>query len=153
MNKLFLAIIVLFTLNLFAQDKSAPQFLIESESKYTFAETIDSLNNLGNQNGWKLVAIHDLQKSLKKNGKDVLPINIIEFCNPEYSYAVLNDDASKQVSALMPCRISVYEKPDGRTYISRINPEFLAASFGNVKNSPMAKAIGDIENILSRLLK
>ncbi|MFZ6034290.1 MAG: DUF302 domain-containing protein [Melioribacter sp.] len=153
MNKLLLAIIVLFTLNLFAQEKNTPQFLIENESKYTFSETVDSLSRLGNRNGWKIVAIHDLQKSLKKNGKEVLPVNIIEFCNPEYSYEVLKEDNYKAVSALMPCRISVYEKSDGKTYISRINPEFLAASFGNVKNSPMAKAIGDVEYILSRLLK
>lgn len=153
MNKFLLIIALLFSLNLFAQQKSTPPFLIENESKYTFAETIDSLNTLGNQNGWKLVAKHDLQLSLKKNGKEVLAVNIIELCNPEYSYVVLKEDISKQVSALMPCRISVYEKSDGRTYISRINPEFLSASFDNAEGSVMAKAISDIEGILSRLLK
>ncbi len=152
MNKFLLVIVVLFSLNLFAQQKSTPTFLIENESKYNFMETVDSLNKLGNQNGWKMITIHDLQKSLKKNGKEVLSINIIEFCNPEYSYAVLKEDISKQVSALMPCRISVYEKSDGRTYISRINPEFLSV-YNNGEDTAMAKAISDIEDILSRLLK
>lgn len=152
MNKFLLVIVVLFSLNLFARQKSTPTFLIENESKYNFMETVDSLNKLGNQNGWKIITIHDLQKSLKKNGKEVLSINIIEFCNPEYSYAVLKEDISKQVSALMPCRISVYEKSDGRTYISRINPAFLSV-YNNGEDTAMAKAISDIEDILSRLLK
>lgn len=30
------------------------------------------------------------------------------------------------ISAMMPCRVAVYEKADGKTYISRINPGLFA---------------------------
>ena len=81
-----------------------------------------------------------------------MPVNVIELCNPKYSYEVLKDDNSKLISTMMPCRISVYEKANGKTYISRINPEFLYNSFDSSKSNEMSKAIEEIESILNKLI-
>lgn len=152
MLKLYMFILSAISINLFAQSKTNASFLLESESKLSFTQTIDSLKHFGNQNGWKVLTIHDLQQSLKKNGKEVLPINVIELCNPKYSYEVIKDDNSKLISTMMPCRISVYEKANGKTYISRVNPEFLSNNFNDSKSEGMAKAIEEIENILNKLI-
>ena len=74
-------------------------------------------------------------------------------CNPKYSSKVLKDDNSKLISAMMPCRISVYENVNGKAYISRVNPEFLYKNFGDSKSNGMAKAIEEIENILKKFVK
>lgn len=152
MNKSIILVLLIFSINLFGQSKNNIAFFLENESKLSFTQTIDSLKNCGNRNGWKVLTVHDLQQSLKKNGKEVLPINVIELCNPKYSYEVIKDDNSKFISTMMPCRISVYEKANGKTYISRINPEFLFNSFDNSKSDGMAKAIEEIENILKKLI-
>lgn len=152
MYKSIVLILAFISINLFAQQKTNVSFLLENESKLSFTQTIDSLKNCGNRNGWKVLTIHDLQQSLKKNGKEVLPANVIELCNPKYSYEVLKDDNSKLISTMMPCRISVYEKANGKTYISRINPEFLYNSFDNSKSDGMSKAIEEIESVLNKLI-
>lgn len=152
MYKSIVLILAFISINLFAQQKTNVPFLLENESKLSFTQTIDSLKNCGNRNGWKVLTIHDLQQSLKKNGKEVLSTNVIELCNPKYSYEVLKDDNSKLISTMMPCRISVYEKANGKTYISRINPEFLYNSFDNSKSDGMSKAIEEIESVLNKLI-
>ncbi|PJA96983.1 MAG: hypothetical protein CO129_03620 [Ignavibacteriales bacterium CG_4_9_14_3_um_filter_34_10] len=152
MYKSIILILAIISINLFAQQKNNVPFLIENGSELSFTQTIDSLKNCGNRNGWKVLTIHDLQQSLKKNGKEVLPVNVIELCNPKYSYEVLKDDNSKLISTMMPCRISVYEKANGKTYISRINPEFLYNSFDSSKSNGMSKAIEEIESIINKLI-
>jgi len=152
MYKSIILILAFISINLFAQQKNNVPFLIENGSELSFTQTIDSLKNCGNRNGWKVLTIHDLQQSLKKNGKEVLPVNVIELCNPKYSYEVLKDDNSKLISTMMPCRISVYEKANGKTYISRINPEFLYNSFDSSKSNGMSKAIEEIESIINKLI-
>lgn len=152
MYKSIILILTFISINFFAQQKNNVSFLLENESKLSFTQTIDSLKNCGNRNGWKVLTIHDLQQSLKKNGKEVLPANVFELCNPKYSYEVLKDDNSKFISAMMPCRISVYEKANGKTYISRINPEFLYNSFDSSKSNGMSKAIEEIESVLNKLI-
>ncbi|MGQ9642899.1 MAG: DUF302 domain-containing protein [Ignavibacterium sp.] len=152
MNKSIILMLTFLSINLFAQTKNNMPFLMENESKFSFTQTIDSLKDYGNRNGWKVLIIHDLQQSLKKNGKEVLPVNVIELCNPKYSYEVLKDDNSKLISTMMPCRISVYEKANAKTYISRINPAFLYNSFDSSKSNGMSKAIEEIESILNELI-
>lgn len=152
MNKSLILLLIIISINLFAQLKNDIPFLLESESNLSFNQTIDSLRNCGNRNGWKVLTIHDLQQSLKKSGKEVLPSNVIELCNPKYSYEVLKDDNSKLISTMMPCRVSVYEKENGKTYISRINPAFLDNTFDSSKSSGMSKAIEEIESILNKLI-
>ena len=102
MYKSIILILAIISINLFAQQKNNVPFLIENGSELSFTQTIDSLKNCGNRNGWKVLTIHDLQQSLKKNGKEVLPVNVIELCNPKYSYEVLKDDNSKLISTMMP---------------------------------------------------
>jgi uncharacterized protein (DUF302 family) len=76
---------------------------------------------------WQNPATHDLQESLAKSGKEVKPVKVIEICKPEYSGTMLEMSDERIVSVMMPCRISVYEKADGKTYISLLNMEAMAA--------------------------
>ncbi len=52
----------------------------------------------------------------------------------------------------MPCRISVYEKSNGKTYISRMNSGILAKSFGGTVEEVMTEASKEVEEILSLLI-
>jgi uncharacterized protein (DUF302 family) len=103
------------------------QLVIEQTSKFSFAKTIDLLVAEAERRDWKVPAVHDLQQSLAKSGKTVLPVKVIEICKPEFSGKMLELNDERIISVMMPCRISVYEKNDGLAYISLINAGALAA--------------------------
>jgi uncharacterized protein (DUF302 family) len=97
------------------------QLVIEHSSKFDFNKTIDLLIAEAERRNWKIPAVHDLQLSLAKSGKTVKPVKVIEICKPQYSGQLLELNHERIISVMMPCRISVYEKDDGSTYVSLIN--------------------------------
>lgn len=102
-------------------------FIVEQRSKFDFEGTVKKLVAEAEKREWKVPAIHDLQQSLAKSGKTVKPVKVIEICKPEYSGKMLELNHERIVSVMMPCRISVYEKEDGKTYIALINTGVMAS--------------------------
>lgn len=97
------------------------QLIIEEISRYDFANTVEMLVAEAERREWKVPFVHDLQQSLAKSGKEVKPVKVIEICKPEYSGKMLELNDERIISVMMPCRISVYEKEDGKTYIALVN--------------------------------
>jgi uncharacterized protein (DUF302 family) len=106
----------------------ANQLVIEHSSKFGFGKTVDLLVAEAERREWKVPAVHDLQQSLAKSGKTVKPVKVIEICKPQYSGKMLELNDERIISVMMPCRISVYEKNDGLTYVSLINAGEMASS-------------------------
>lgn len=103
------------------------RLIIEQLSPFDVASTVEKLIEAAAKKDWQNPATHDLQQSLAKSGKEVRPVKVIEICKPEYSGKMLEKSDERIVSVMMPCRISVYEKADGNTYISLLNMEAMAA--------------------------
>jgi uncharacterized protein (DUF302 family) len=101
-------------------------FITENQSKFSFDKTVEVLMSEAERREWKIPAVHDLQLSLAKSGKAVNPVKVIEICKPEYSGQMLELNHERIISVMMPCRISVYEKEDGKAYVSIINSGALA---------------------------
>jgi uncharacterized protein (DUF302 family) len=97
------------------------QIVIEKKSRFGFDETVEILIADAEKREWKVPAVHDLQQSLAKSGKAVRPVKVIELCKPAYSGQMLELNDERIISVMMPCRISVYKKEDGLTYVSLIN--------------------------------
>lgn len=127
--------------------------MIENQSSYGFTETMEVLSEIIVEKGWKITAIHDLQETMKKNGKDVLPVKVIELCNPVHAFGILSKDEYRDVSPMLPCRISVYEKTDGSTWISRMNAPAFAAMIGGDAAATMVKAFNETEEMLKPVLQ
>lgn len=127
---------------------STDRMFLENESRFSYEETVTLLSDRILNVSWKISAIHDLQATLKKNGKEVLPIKIFELCNPVYSGQLLEIDSLRIYSPMMPCRLSVYEKEDGKTYIARMNSGIMASMVGGITEEVMTKAFVDIEKVL-----
>ena len=123
----------------------------ESRSRYDFEETINQLSELVPENEWKIIQILDLQETMKKNGKEVLPVKVVEMCKPGYAYQLLSDDSQRIYSNMMPCRVSVYEKSDGNTYISRMNSAMFAEQIGGVMQDVMSTAFDDVEKMIKKI--
>lgn len=138
LKSLLILVLIGSGLNTFAQNtKENPVIMLESQSKLSFSETIDELSKVIVAKGWKITTIHDLQETMKKNGKEVLPVKVMEICNPGLAYQILSKDHLREVSPMLPCRISVYQKADGKTYVSRMN----AAAFTALLDPDAAKTV------------
>lgn len=130
-----------------------PPVMIENQSQFGFTETIDRLSNNILEKGWKITITHDLQETMKKNSKEVLPVKIIELCNPGLAFQILSKDELRNVSPMLPCRISVYEKSDGLTYISRMNAPAFAGMIGGDAAKTIVKAFNETEEFVKAVTK
>ena len=91
--------------------------IVEKVSPFDVPTTVEKLIAAAGEKNWQNPAVHNLQQSLAKSGKDVRPVQVIEICKPEYSGQMLDKSDERIMSVMMPCRISVYEKEDGKTYV------------------------------------
>ncbi len=123
----------------------------ENKSKYGFGETVDKLSEIIVEGGWRVIQVLDLQEIMKKNGKEILSVKVIELCKPDYAYRMLSDDGLRIYSNMLPCRISVYEKTDGSTYVSRMNAAMFAAQLGGVAQEVMTGAFTDAEEFIKKV--
>lgn len=129
------------------------KMFLESRSKYAFDETMERLNQAIKDGGWGVQHTHDLQGTMTKKGYDVLAAKVIELCKPQYAYKLLSADEWRIFTTMMPCRISVYDKSDGHTYISRMNNGVLAAQIGGVVEEVMGGAYKEVEQFLAQVLE
>jgi uncharacterized protein (DUF302 family) len=129
---------------------AAPKLMFkETRSSLSFEETTRKLEELALTSGWKLPAVHDLQGTLKKFGKDVSSVKIFELCQPEYAYEILSRDEEMIVSNMLPCRVAVYEKKDGTVWISRMKMNTMAKPMSPVVRKTMARAAGEVEKVIA----
>ena len=126
--------------------------ILEGESRFGFDETVDKIHETAEGSGWKIPTVHDLQETLRKNDIEVQEVKVIELCKPQYSGTLMREDPNKFVSALMPCRISVYRKSDGKTYVSRINSTMLSMFMGGTIGEVMGQAGNEMEVVLKEVI-
>ena len=124
------------------------QPIFEKESLFGFNETVEILVTAATDREWGNPATHDLQQTLAKSGKSVRPVKVIEICKPAYSGAMLEKSNERIVSVMMPCRISVYEKADGKIYVATLSIKMLAAAMPDSVLEPMLAAAIEIEEIV-----
>ena len=129
------------------------QILTENQSRFSFDKTVEILVAEAEMRQWKVPAIHDLQQSLAKSGKTVKPVKVIEICKPEYSGKMLELNHERIISVMMPCRISVYEKDDGNTYIALINSGMLAEGIPEIISKVMKAASDETFEIVKQAVK
>jgi len=132
--KLLLALLLaLVPLLAGAQTAAMPQMLIEKSSPLDFEQTLARLEANAKAQGWKVPKKWkvNFQKNLKKvTGTDIGKNQVIKMCEPQAAARLLIRDEYKQLAAMMPCTIAVYEKSDGKTYISMMNLEVMGRMYG-----------------------
>jgi len=127
-------------------------FIIEQVSIYDFDQTVEKIVKEAERREWKVPATHDLQQSLAKSGKTVKPVKIIEICKPEYSGQMLELNHERIMSVMMPCRISVYVKDDGKTYTAIINGEELSTGQPDIIAKVMKAASDETLEIVKTVI-
>jgi len=129
------------------------KMFVVHESRYGFNETVYQLEKSAKENEWGIPHSYNLQKTLKeKGGYDVAPVNVLSLCKPEHAYKILSKDEQRLVSALMPCRVAVFEK-EGKTYISMLNSGLFSRFLGDEAKNVMGTASAENLQILQTIIK
>lgn len=129
---------------------TAPKLMFrETKVNTDFETTVSNIETAVADQGWKIPAVHDMQATMKKFGKDVRSVKVFELCNPDYAYEILSKDEERVVSNMMPCRLAVYEKKDGSVYISRMNSGTVAKPMSKVVRTTMTDAAADVEVMIA----
>lgn len=122
------------------------------ESKYDFLTTIDELNqSIIEADDWKVVTTMNMTKSLAAHGFEINNIFVLELCNPVLANDMLGDEDNLWMGAMMPCRMAVYEKSDGKTYVASMNMGLMSNMFPGDIGDAMAQVALDDEEILEAI--
>ena len=136
---------------LFAVWKTAGSLAFtERVSPFSVEETVARIqqNVEASGNGWSLSGLRNPIKPLQADGSDALPVLMIEACSTKYSGPILRNDDVRYLSLLMPCKISVYKKSDGKVYIGTMNAGLIGSLFGSQVGEIMEKVVADQPNFL-----
>ena len=109
--------------------------LIEVVSPLGFDETLVKLEENAKAAGWKVPSKWkvNFQRNLQKvTGVDIGKNKVIKMCEPAAAAKMLVHDEYKKLTTMMPCTIAVYEKSDGKTYISLMNMDLLGTIYGGL---------------------
>lgn len=132
----------------------APKMMFTvSESQYDFAKTKELIEKQTAENKWSMPHQYDLQATMSKNGFSVRPVTVFSICKPDIAVRILDNDTNRHISAMMPCRIAIYEKADGKTYIARMNAGLMSKLLGSEVKAVMGEAGEDSEKILAPIIK
>lgn len=117
----------------------------ERESPFTVEETVARIqqNIQATGKGWSLSGLRNAARPIEAEGGNVLPVLMIEACSTRYSAPILKNDSIRFLSNLMPCKISVYKKSDGKVYIGIMNARLIGKLFGSEVGALMEQVAED----------
>ena len=129
----------------------AKMFVVK-ESKHSFHETVEAIEKSASELNWGMPHKYDLQATLKGKGFEVKPVQVISLCKPNHANQVLSQDSERHISAILPCRIAVYEK-GGKTYISYLNAGFLSNVMSKKVKPVMGQVGAELEVVIRQIVK
>ena len=92
------------------------------------------------EQGFGVLTEIDIQATMKKKlDKDYLPTLILGACNPGFADKVLNIDPN--MSAMLPCNVTIRELENGKIEVSAIDPEAAMVPVGKEEIKPLAKEV------------
>lgn len=123
------------------------------QSQLGFDETVQTLYEQALHIGWGIPDIRDIQLEYQKAGiADMTRMKILYFCNAEGGYSILQDDAHKAMSVMMPMGVSVYEKADDSVEIAGMNLGMMSSLFAGVTREVLANGAKNFEKSLVGIL-
>ena len=126
--------------------------LHEKESPLGYADTIRQLEQAVTNGGWVISRKVDMQKSIAKYGKTIPKLTLLKICQADYAEKILNSDDAMYVSVMMSCSIAVYQKSDGKTYVSTMNTGLMGRMFGGIVAEVMGGSVAADEKKFTEFL-
>lgn len=123
----------------------------ETPSPFGMEETVARIqqNIQKTGNGWALSGLRNPARAVQNDGGNVLPVLMVEACSTKYSGPILKEDQHRILSILMPCKVTVYKKQDGKVYIGTMNAGLMGHLFGPTVSSIMTQVAEDQKKFLA----
>lgn len=119
----------------------------KQRSSKSLAEIDQALRDAAARHKFGVIAVHDLRQTMKNKGVDLDRACLVyEVCNPVQAKRVLDADGS--LSAALPCRISVYETPEG-VELATILPTAMMAMF---EKPDLTAVAGEVETVVRDMM-
>jgi uncharacterized protein (DUF302 family) len=135
------------------QPTNETSILSERESRFDFEQTVAQLQANAAELGYVVPIVHDMQANMLKAGVEVAPAKIIELCHGGRAKEILTSDNDRFNMSMLPCRVAVYEKEDGLTYISWTNYDQFSQLEHGVSLNVFRQVASDYDEIMTPLLK
>lgn len=119
-------------------------------STKSFEASIESISASCAANKFGILHTFDPYETLKTKGIEIAhkKIKIFEVCSPPKAKLVLETNLA--FSAVLPCKISLWEEPSGEVRIGTILPSTVLASAADT--SSIAEAIAELDGSLRKIL-
>ncbi len=124
----------------------------EKQLNLNFEQAVELFESTTVSKGWSIPTVHDLQATMAKHGHKVNKVKVFELCHPEHANKVLMQDQERLVTSMMPCRVSIYEKSDGKVYVSWMNTGLMGSLMSGVVPEVMKDASRESGEIIDVLL-
>lgn len=131
---------------------AANLLMTEVESPLGFQETVDHIKAKAKEQGWKVPGKWEanFQANFKKVlNVDVGPVTAIKMCEAQVAADLLAKDENKYLAAMMPCTFAVYQKADGKTYVSMMNLGVVGRMIGGDVAVAMEKVMPQMRAMLT----
>ena len=115
------------------------------KSKYGFEETVERLKKKTEELGWTVIGEYDFREKVG------IPFAIIEVCNKEFATKAISKPENRWISAMMPCKFSIIEMPDG-IYVFGMNMGLFAKMISGELGELLSEVSEIDEKIISTVL-
>ncbi len=116
-----------------------------ARSRYGFEETLQRIKEKTEELGWTVIGEHDFRDNVG------LKFTVLEVCNREFATKAVSKPENRWVSAMMPCKFSVIEMPDG-IYVFGMNMGLFAGAVGRELGELLSEVARIDEKIVSSVL-
>lgn len=106
----------------------------------TIEEAVSKVKKALEAQGFGVVSDMNIQETMKKKlDKEMPPYRILGACNPKFAYQALEKD--KTMGLLLPCKVIVYQEPEGQYVVSFANPKTVFSLRSTDPNNPVAEGV------------
>lgn len=138
--------------NMSAKQTAMPQMFLEDTSPANFPQTVKAFKAEVKASGWGILTEHNMAGILSTKGYTIQPILVIEACSGKYSAKLLENDDTRYIASMIPCRVAIYQTSTGKVIINRMNSAMFAGMMDGIVAEVITKSGNDMEAIIARTL-
>jgi uncharacterized protein (DUF302 family) len=122
------------------------------ETKMSITEARQKIEELLKEAGFGILTEIDVSATLKKKiDVDFRPYLILGACNPKIAFQALQTE--REVGALLPCNVILYQNDKGGTNIAMMDPLTAMKTTGNEELAGHAQIVKDLLKEVARKLE
>jgi uncharacterized protein (DUF302 family) len=123
------------------------KILYRLESDKPFDTVVSNIEKRVPEHKFRVLAVHDVQQTLREKGIERDPLKIIEVCNASFANEALSK--SLNVALFMPCKYTVYPE-NGKTVVNLGRPSMISRM---IPDAGLGELADQVEKQLIRILE